>query len=148
RGRRYYPVHDPERLPTSYSRPPIENFYKLGGGAPTQAVVEDTDFTPPFVQTLVPLSQRWCMMAVDKEDNTALFRHGSPQTGSDEPGVVKDNIRALSLHMLAEPATDAQVEAIFDEVFVPLESDGDNDSRTAWVGVCSYFVRHPLFLVY
>lgn len=148
RGRGLYPVHDPDAIPGSFSAPPVDNFYNLGGGSTLRAVGSDPNFTPPLIQTLVPLSQQWCSMAVAKESNDALFRHATADTTSEDPAAVRANIAHLYLHFLAVEATEADIDEVFDQVFVPLESDGDNDAATAWAGVCSYFVRHPQFLVY
>ena len=148
RGRGLYPVHDPDAIPGSFSPSPVDNFFNLGGGSTLRAVGADPNFTPPLVQTLVPLSQQWCSMAVAKENNEALFRHATPDTTSDDADAVRANIRHLYLRFLAVEATEADIDEVFDQVFVPLESDGDNDAATAWAGVCSYFVRHPQFLVY
>ena len=64
--------------------------------------------------------------------------------GGDEAAAdIKDNISYLHLRMLGMPAEAEQVDAIFEEVFVAHEPAGP---KTAWVAVCSYFVRHPLWL--
>lgn len=148
RGRGSYPVHDPDAVPGSYSSPPIDNFFNLGGASTIRTVGSDRSFTPPLIQTLVPLSQQWCRMAVAKDDNEALFRHATPQTTSEDAAAVRDNIGYLYLHLLAIEASNDDIDEVFEQVFVPLESDGENDSATAWAGVCSYFIRHPQFLIY
>jgi hypothetical protein len=90
------------------------------------------------------VSQAWCEAAVNKTDNTALFQGVSPTEGSDvAEAAIKANIAYLHLRMLGIPATDEDVTKIFNDVFVAHEEAGP---KTSWVAVCSYFVRHPLWL--
>ena len=45
--------------------------------------------------------------------------------------------------MLGEVATTEEVDAIYTQVYLPLET---TNTRTAWTGVCASFVRHPLWV--
>lgn len=147
RSRADYPVHDPEGTPGSFKPEPESNFYSLGGESSVHTIGGDPNFTPPFVQTLVPLSQRWCTMAVAKQNNTALFGAATPATGSDELAAVRENIESMHLHMLGVPAREEDVDEALAEVFLPLEAE-TGDPAAAWAGVCSYLIRHPQFLLY
>jgi hypothetical protein len=56
---------------------------------------------------------------------------------------VRANIRALHLRMLGEPATDADVDDLYVNVFAHYP-----DAITAWTAVCSALVRDPLWILY
>ncbi|MBL4688202.1 MAG: hypothetical protein JKY37_26675 [Nannocystaceae bacterium] len=147
RRRGDYPIHNPDAVPGSFHVDPINNFYALGGTSPIRAVAGDPNFTPPLVQVLVPLSRRWCTMAVDKETNPSLFRHATAVTGMEELQSVRDNIEFQYLHFLGREANESDIDEVVDHVFAPLLAENE-DPTIAWAGVCSYFVRHPQFLLF
>lgn len=116
----------------------------LGGAYWLQRKPTTYEISPSFLQTVTQVSQAWCQLAVNKPDNTAIFNRVSPTDGSDTAeGAIKANIAYLHLRMLGLPATDEDVLQIYNEVFLAHEEAGP---KTAWVAVCSYFVRHPLWL--
>jgi hypothetical protein len=49
------------------------------------------------------------------------------------------------LRMLGEPAPAAEVDDLFNAVFVPYESKG---AVVAWTAVCSALVRDPMWILY
>ncbi len=147
RSRGDYPVHDPDATPGSFRSEPVDNFYSLGGASAVHGIAGDPNFTPPLVQTLVPLSQSWCAMAVAKEANDALFGAATAETGSDSLAAVRENIASMHLHFLGVQPRSEDVDKTLEEVFVPLEAE-TQDTATAWAGVCSYYVRHPQFLLF
>ena len=86
-------------------------------------------------------------MAIAKPTNTLLFPHvdktAKSATAADD---IRKNLGYLHLHFLGEPADPADLEDVFQNVFLPLEAE--SDSLTAWAGVCSYFIRHPKWSFY
>ena len=95
----------------------------------------------------MPIAQRYCKMAIAKSDHTLLFPKVDPSASSaGASAAIHDNIAYLHLHFLGEPASAEDVEAIYSELFQPLESA--SDPQTAWAGVCSYFIRHPKWIFY
>lgn len=137
-----YPVSPALAVPAPYDDLSPARFATLGGGTRP-----DSSITPSFVGSLAQISQRWCKLALDKPDNTALLPKGaSLGVGASQPDQVKAVIRAWFLHFHAVQATDAEVNEVFDGVFSPLEQG--KDSRTAYVGTCSYFIRHPDWVFY
>ncbi|AKF03762.1 hypothetical protein [Sandaracinus amylolyticus] len=138
-----YPVRSPDRVAGLEG---LNRFEALGGGSAIAQRSEDRTPSTTFVQTLVPLSQAWCALAVQKVGNTALFTVATPATGSADDASLRAQIADWHLLFLAEPARDEDVDTIVNDVFVPLEAE--NDAQTAWIGTCAYFVRHPLFVLY
>lgn len=142
-----YPISSPDTAPAPFEQLPVERYSSLGGGSAGYQLKADSTISPSFLGTLSQVSQRWCAMALDKAGNTALLPAGaSIQTGSSDPAAVKAVLRAWYLHFHAVQATDADVDALFQNVFVPLEQG--KDSRTAYIGTCSYFIRHPDWILY
>ena len=116
----------------------------IGGAHILDGRRSSTEVSELMAQTLIPMAQAWCSASVRTKE--ILFRHGDAQTGGDSPAIVRDNIRYLFLHMLGEVASDADVDAMLNEVFLPTEED--HDSETAWTAVCATLVRDPLWLTY
>lgn len=142
-----YPISSPDAAPAPFEQLPVERYASLGGGSAGYQMKADGTISPSFLGTLSQISQRWCAMALDKAGNTALLPAGaSIQTGSSDPAAVKTVLRAWYLHFHAVRATDAEVDTLFQNVFVPLEQG--KDSRTAYIGTCSYFIRHPDWILY
>ena len=118
----------------------------LGGPNPLVGDVRNSDFGPLFLQTLGPTAQAWCRRSITL-GRDALFRHTSADSNSEtDAAAIRDNIRFLFLKMLGVVASDDDVDAMYDAVYLPYEAT--EGSTTAWVAVCSAFVRHPLWVTY
>ncbi|MDI1450129.1 hypothetical protein [Polyangium sp. 6x1] len=142
-----YPFTSPDSIPAPYENLPVERFAALGGGSAPNQLKADGSISPSFLGTITQVSQRWCALALDKAGNTALLPAGaSVQTGSADAASVKAVLRAWYLHFHAVDATDADVDRVFSTVFVPLEME--KDARNAYIGTCSYFIRHPDWIFY
>ncbi len=142
-----YALSSPEAIPAPFESLPVERFASLGGGSAMFQMKSDSTVTPSYLGTLSQVSQRWCAMALDKANNTALLPAGaSVATGSSDPAAVKAVIRQWFLHFHATVADDASVNEVFDTVFVPLETE--TDARAGYIGTCSYFIRHPHWVFY
>ncbi|MCP3140963.1 hypothetical protein [Pyxidicoccus xibeiensis] len=144
RGDDNYPLQPPDALPMPRQNISGERYHALGGGSVINQVSHDRSPSPTFVLTLTQVSQRWCRRALAKPGNTVLFPTGTPRTANPED--VKATLRRWSLHFLGERFTDAQVDALYAGVFVPLATP--TDTEPAYVGVCSYFIRHPYWIFY
>ena len=86
-------------------------------------------------------------MAVRKADNRALFTVATRATRSTDRAAVRAQLADWHLLFLSEAPTEADLDDVIDGVFVPLETASQNP-EAAWIGACSYFVRHPLFIFY
>ncbi len=140
----FFDVRSPDRVPAQwYSRRP---YTALGGGSAAQTQYEDRSVSTNFIQTLVPLSQSWCGLAIQKTANSALFTVATATTGTGEPAVLREQLADWHLLFLAERANDDELDFIVESVFAPLEAS--SNTQRAWVGTCSYFIRHPLFVFY
>ncbi len=140
-----YDLRSPDRAPgqrNSWGR-----YTALGGAAATTSAHLDTTISTSFAQTLIPLSQQWCGMAVRKADNRALFTVATRATRSTDRAAVRAQLADWHLLFLSEAPTEADLDDVIDGVFVPLETASQNP-EAAWIGACSYFVRHPLFIFY
>ena len=118
----------------------------LGGASIATSVTPDPTPNATFAQFVVPLSQRYCERSVALA-TSPLFSAADASTGSDEPERVKTNLRDLVLRFHGSVASDAEIDVLFDEVFVPVETDA-GDPRRAWVAVCSTLIRDPRFVFY
>lgn len=124
----------------------IERYEGLGGGNSLLYRKKDPTFGPSAAQALVQMSQAWCGRAVDKKDNPAVLRYVTlADTSAKSPDLVQKNLRNLYLRMLGQPPSDAELAALFEQVYLPLEKQS---TRLAWVGVCAALVRHPLWITY
>lgn len=142
-----YAMSSPEAIPAPFESLPVERFASLGGGSAMFQMKADSTVAPSYLGTLSQVSQRWCAMALDKPNNTALLPAGaSIATGSSDPAAVKSVIRQWFLHFHASVADDASVNEVFDAVFVPVEAE--SDARTGYIATCSYFIRHPHWIFY
>jgi hypothetical protein len=141
-----YSVHHPDRVPMEWENAPTSNFGTLGGGSGLYTQIESRSVSTGFVQTLVPMSQAWCEMAINKAGNTALFDNATSNTGTSEMSVIREQIANWHLTFLAEVPAESDIDFVVDQVFAPLEAS--SNTRKAWVGACSYFIRHPLFVFY
>lgn len=126
----------------------VERYEALGGMAAIDNRGRDTALGPAAVQTLVQMSQAWCRRAVEKPGNTAVLRHVTlADKSATKAADIKRNIAALHLRMLSEPATDATIDALYTQVYLPAEAtNATSGTRAAWTAVCASFIRHPLWL--
>jgi hypothetical protein len=122
-----------------------ERFQTLGGPATLLYKKRDNTLGPSAAQTIVQMSQAWCHFAVEKQRPQVMGGVTLSQKSATDAAAIKANIRRLALRMLGEPASDAEVDAIFTELFVPYEA---TSTTAAWTAVCTSFVRHPLWLTY
>ncbi|QSQ19055.1 hypothetical protein JY651_27305 [Pyxidicoccus parkwayensis] len=123
-----------------------ERFEALGGGNSLLYRKKDVSFGPSAAQALVQMSQAWCGRAVDKANNKAVLRYVVlADTSTKNPDAVQKNLRYLYLRMLGQPATDAEAQALYEQVYLPLEAQS---TRLGWIGVCSALIRHPLWITY
>jgi hypothetical protein len=119
----------------------------LGGFSFTAKQKRTRASSPVRGHTLMQASQAWCIRAVAKPNNAALFRHAAVNdTSQSNAAGIRRNIRYLFLRMLGLEATDDDVETLYRDVFRYYE--GQEDLRTAWASVCSALIRHPLWITY
>jgi hypothetical protein len=124
----------------------IERFEALGGGNSLVYRKKDSIFGPSAGQTLVQMSQAWCGRAVDKRGNTAVLRYVTlADTSAKNPDAVQKNLGYLYLRMLGQPPSEAELKALYEQVYQPLETQS---TRLGWIGVCSALIRHPLWITY
>lgn len=140
RGEYNYPVHGPTELPGLHASTthPFARYRSLEGST----------VTPPFAQALIHTSQRWCKLGIAKSENKALlFPHVEKEaTSAEAADAIKTNLAYWYLHFLGEHADPAEVEDVFANLFVTLESE--SGPVTAWAGVCSYLIRHPKWIAF
>lgn len=148
KGESNYPVYGSDEAPTAYESAQTFRHASLGGSSSLAQRKRDATTTPSFLEALIPMSQAWCRMGIAKSGSLALlFPEVDPMAKSaDAADAIKKNIGYLHLHFLGDPAAPADVDEVFQKVFVPLESA--SDPTTAWTGVCAYFIRHPRWIFY
>jgi hypothetical protein len=148
KGEDRYPVYGADEAPSAYESAQTFRHASLGGASALAQRKRDGSVTPSFLEALIPMSQAWCRMGIAKSGSKdLLFPEVDPTAKSaDAADAIKKNIGYLHLHFLGEPAASADVDEVFQNVFVPLESA--SDSTTAWTGVCAYFIRHPKWIFY
>jgi len=156
---KYYPVRSPDAAPgygvskSMLQMAATERYLALGGpdwgeGHRRSQVVGTT-----FLLTLTQTAQAHCRLALDKNRPEVWGKATSKDTSASNPAVIKENIRALHLRFLGEPATNAQVDALF-ELFKVYEAGVENGLKTkdkataAWVSVCATIFRNPLWMTY
>lgn len=123
-----------------------ERYETLGGAVVLQGRKPDVSLGPAAMQTLVQMSQAWCKLAIEKSGNTAVLRGVTlTDTSATKSTEIKANIAQLHLRMLGEPATAADVDEIYEQVYLQLEPTG---VKAAWIATCASFVRHPKWLAY
>jgi hypothetical protein len=124
-----------------------ERFTNLGGPSWLGGVMRRKEVNPGFTLTLAQLSQAWCSYAIVDLDRRALFTAVGPDDpSSTHSAAIKENLAYVHLRMLGEPATRAEIDRLYDSLFVPYETA--ESPRTAWVAICSAMVRHPLWMTY
>jgi hypothetical protein len=145
---RFYIV-DPDETPAvrgylGSSINALGRFRAFGGFSFTARWRRNTDISPVVGHTLMQVGQAWCRRALDKQGNTAVVRYVTlGDTSTTNPDGIRQNIRYLYLRMLGLEASDDDVEGLLQDVYIPLETQ---DTKTAWTGVCSSLIRHPLWL--
>jgi hypothetical protein len=139
------PVYSPDAAPPVHNPGKEQDrFLALGGPDWMNQRPRTQDFSAGFLQTLTQISQAWCQMAVQKADNAAFFAKASrSDTSASAAQAIRDNIAYLHLRMLGEPASEEELDRIYDGLFVHYEAEGTD---IAWTAVCAAFVRHPRWL--
>lgn len=137
-----YPLLAPDALPAPRNGYTTERFSALGGGAPFSQRAPDRGMNPTFAMTLQQTSQAWCRQALLKSGNRTLFPSGAVTDGS--PETAKATIRRWSRHFLGENFSDAEVDELHTTLFVPLLTE--TNATNAYSGLCSFFIRHPLWI--
>ncbi|MFO0725149.1 MAG: hypothetical protein U1E65_15315 [Myxococcota bacterium] len=150
RGEDNYPLHGPDEINGYHSgdasRSGVRHF-ALGGRSGLANRKRDPAITPAFVQALVPLSQRWCRMSAAKGAASPLFTEVRPGDRVEaQPAATRAQIIAWHRTFLGERPSSEEVDHLVADLLVPLQAESDPTS--AWVGLCSYFIRHPRFLFY
>ena len=145
------PVQSPDQLDkitNAYPYDPkvaeiVGRFTGLGGPGWMLGQKRVQSFTPTAVQIYVQLSQARCRYAVDQQKK-AIFRDATAMdTSASNPAAIRKNIGQLHLRILGEPATAADIESLYTDVFVPYEA---TSTTAAWTGVCAALFRDPLAL--
>jgi hypothetical protein len=139
-----YPVRAIDELPAPYERVSAERFAALGGGSPLTQVPSDRSVSPTAALTLTQVSQAWCRVAIAKQGNEALFTGGAAKTDTEQAAVTA-TIRRWSLLFLGERMSAEEADTLYQDVFAPLSTTGP---EPAYVGLCSYFIRHPRWVFY
>ena len=123
-----------------------ERYETLGGAVTLQGRKKDFGLGPSAMQTVVQVSQAWCRIALEKPGNTAVLRFVTLDDKSATKATeIKKNIAQLSLRMLGDVPSDADVNELYLQVYLPLEPAS---TKVAWTGVCAALVRHPKWLSY
>lgn len=119
-----------------------ERFVSLGGPNTPAGQGRASSFGPGAMQLLIAVSQSWCALSV-KKPSTPLLGKASLSDGSATAGdAIRANIAAMELRMLGQ-VDDAEVQSLFEEVFVAYEPQGTD---VAWTAVCAALVRHPRWI--
>lgn len=150
-----YPVHSPDDIKPytndPHIRPPSQGpglrWFALGGGSRLYNTRANRGFSPTFGQALTQTSQAWCGFAVDKENNTAIFKHVQQDALADATDAqIELNLKYLMLRFWGHVATTEEVSALKTNVYDFYASE--QNERTAWVAVCAALIRDPMWLSY
>lgn len=140
-----YPARSPDAAPL-ISTPAQNNYIALGGPYWLKSRKASTEPSAVFAQQLVPMSQAWCRLALQKAGSPILVDASLSDSSSSPNGKdrIRRNIAGLHLRMLGEPASDADVNDLLDlfQVYEP------NGSEAAWTAVCAALIRHPLWITF
>ena len=115
----------------------------LGGPDYLRGTARNDGWSPLFLQTIGPTAQAWCDQSIDF-GRDALFPVAGPDA-TDEASV-RANIDALYLDLLGVQATQDDVDAMYEDVY--LHYAQTESHPLAMKAVCSAFIRHPLWLTY
>jgi hypothetical protein len=143
-----YAVRSPDAVPYADATDQGGTLYiAMGGPHWLEGKWRNDTVTPGFVQSLTHISQAWCRTAVNKSGSVLLTRASLSDVSTTTAGAanIKANISELYLKMLGEEAPQAEVDDLFNNVFVRYESKG---ASTAWTAVCAALVRDPLWVLY
>jgi hypothetical protein len=144
-----YAVRSPDAVPyAGVTEQGGTLFTAMGGPHRLEGRLRNDTPTPGFVQALTHVSQAWCRTAVTKSGNTAVLMRATLADASTTPAgaaAIRANIAALYLKMLGEVAPAAEIDDLFQNVFVPYEGQG---AATAWTAVCAALVRDPLWMTW
>lgn len=122
-----------------------ERYETLGGAVTLQGRKNDAVLGPSSLQTLVQVSQAWCQRAIEKPNNKAVLRYVTlADKSATKSADLKRNLAQLSLRMLGDVPSDAEVDELF-ALYLELEP---TSTKAAWTAVCSALVRHPKWLSY
>lgn len=122
----------------------VERYEALGGMAAVDNRGKDVNLSPAAVQTIVQMSQAWCKKALEKPGNGALLRHVTlADRSATKAAEIKQNIAAMHLRMLSEPASAETIDELYTRLYLPNEA---TSTKVAWTAVCASFIRHPLWL--
>lgn len=124
----------------------LQRYEMLGGGALLENRKKDRVIGPSAMQVLVQQSQAWCKRAIEKPGNTAVLRFVTlTDTSRTNEAGIRRNLASLHLEMLGVEADSATIDALYRDLYLPLEA---KSTKTAWTAVCADFVRHPQWLSY
>jgi hypothetical protein len=153
-----YPVRSPDStgIITDYYSQTVARqlFLSLGGPNLLNNRKRTKVLGPAFLQIWIPLSQAWCRTAVDKPNNSALFREASLGDSPDSTAGlqrIRNNIAYLHLRMLGEAPTDADVDDLLNGIFLHYLRPGGGTAdrnKVAWIAVCAALAQDPLWLTY
>ncbi|MFO0724519.1 MAG: hypothetical protein U1E65_12090 [Myxococcota bacterium] len=139
-----YGAQSPDEVP---QRDPYHdqnhNFELLGGPTWTTGIKRSNAVDSRLIQMWVNLSQRACRLAVNATPNNPILTEASlSDTSAAAPQRIRDNIAAMSWHLLAIHPSSADLDQYFD-LFVAYEPRG---REVAWTAVCAAMLRDPLWI--
>lgn len=144
-----YALRSSDETPAQDPREQAGSLYvALGGAHWLEGKLSSPQVTSNMAQALVPISQAWCRTAFAKPGNTAVLSLATLQDDSSTSAgraAIRANLGALYLRMLGEVATPAELDDLYDNVFVPYEPKGVS---VAWTAVCAALIRDPLWILY
>ncbi len=115
----------------------------LGGPHYLRGAARNSGWSPLFIQTLGPMGQAWCGRSIEL-GRDALFPAAG--AGTTDESSVRANIEALYLDMLGVVASQDDIDAMYQDVYLHYANTENHD--VAMKAVCSAFIRHPLWLTY
>lgn len=118
-------------------------YLMLGGPAYLQQRMPEPTWSPSSLLALTQIAQGACTSAVDARQEV-LFVH-APATASlpDDEAAIRANLAYLYERFLHVTPDDADVDALFREVFEPAPTP-----RDGWVQTCAALIRDPLFVTF
>jgi hypothetical protein len=141
------PLKTPDTYqPDNNGYPVLDDRWKaLGGASYLQSTKPNRDMTPSLVLNLNQVAQGWCRVSV-KTQGSPLFKFASASdTSASKATEIKKNLGYMMTRMLGIFPTSAQVDALYNGVFLPTEKVS---TEAAWTASCAALVRHPLWLSY
>lgn len=137
-------VRDPDQLGAInfMNQGAVRTWSALGGGSSLGRVQDDKDMSPGGLRVLTQMSLEWCTVAVNRVDATIFREATETDTSAAAADKIRKNIGYLHLRLLGEAATPEDIDAYFNEVFVPAEPRGN---KVAWTEVCAALVRDPRY---